>query len=326
MQTGLGKSRVGAGVIARRGEPALVVVPTSALAEQWEDEIRLLYPEMVVGVYHNPPKNSRRIPPGPRTHDVVIIIINTFRDKTPEFMEGFGTVVLDEAHEYHSAQNSKALWLAQTRAVLGLSATPSERKDGLDRYVHLHLGPVIYSKNIPNFDIGSVNFRGEVRLIEYAGHPDHCETATTPAGTMSAILTIGNINRDTARTRLIAAEIHRLVHLHETESPEELARLGLGPRPASAATAKHPEGEIRRHGVFVFSEHREYLLELRRALLERMDATDIIAPELEDKKAPRAPISVLRGGVSKQAVPDAPGRILCSPHTGTRVAASRCRI
>lgn len=310
MQTGLGKSRVGAGVIARRREPALIVVPTSALAEQWLDEFQIVYPELTVAVYHNPPKNSRRVPPGPRTHDVVIIIINTFRDKTPEFMEGFGTVILDEAHEYCSVQNSRALWLAQTRAVLGLSATPSERPDGLDRYVHLHLGPVVYSKDIPNFDIGSVSFRGEVRLVEYTGHPDHCETATTPAGTMSAILTIGNINRDEARTRLIAAEIDRLAHLHETESPDELRRLGLGPRPEAAATPKHPAGEIRQHGVFVFAEHREYLLDLRKALLERVDASEILAPELEEKKtakagAARQPVTVLRGGVSKQAVPDA---------------------
>jgi hypothetical protein len=310
MDTGLGKTRVGCGVIARRGEAALVVVPTDAIANQWVDEFAEIYPGMKVEVYHNPPAKRAglrgKAPPGPQTHDVVLVIINTFRDKTPDFMEGFGTVILDEAHEYHSAHNRRALWLSQTRAVLGLSATPEERPDGLDRYVLLHLGPIILPKTVPGFDVCAVSFRGEVRALEYAGHPDHCETATTPSGTMSAILTIGNVIRDQARLRLVAAEVERLYHLHETAAPDELCRLGLGPRPEAAATPAHPTGEVRRHGVFVFAEHREYLPALRAALLERLQPADILAPELG--AAGRAAtvdadkVSILRGGVAKTAV------------------------
>lgn len=298
MDTGLGKTRVGCGVIAKNAEPALVVVPTDAIAHQWVEEFSEIYPEMLVDVYHN--SRSKKILPGPQTHDVVIIIINTFRNKTPEFLEGFGMVILDEAHEYHSTHNSKALWLSQTKMVLGLSATPDERPDGLDKYVQLHLGNVVYPKNIPNFDVCSVNFRGEVRIVEYTGHPDNCETATTPTGTMSAILTIGNIIKDTARQQLIASEAKRIYLLHENASEVELLRLGLGPRPLSAATPTHPVNEIRRHGVFVFAEHREYLIELRNAIVQQFNDTEnpediIIAPEL----------SMLRGGVSKKAVGNA---------------------
>ena len=296
MDTGLGKTRVGCGVVARRGEAALVVVPTDAIAHQWVDEFAEIYPDLLVAVYHNAPaKGARRAPPGPQTHDVVLIIINTFRAKGPEFLEGFGTVILDEAHEYHSTHNGRALWLSQTRAVLGLSATPEERPDGLDRYVPLHLGAVIAPKTIPGFDVNAVCFRGAVRVIEYAGHPDHCETVTTPAGTMSAILTIGGVIRDPARLRLVAAEVERLYRLHETADPAELSRLGLGPRPAAAATPAHPAGEVRRHGVFVFAEHREYLPALRAALRERLRPADILAPELDR-------VSILRGGVAKTAV------------------------
>ena len=305
MDTGLGKTRVGCGVIARRGEAALVVVPTDAIANQWVDEFAEIYPDMKVEVYHNPPakrSGTRKVPPGPRTHDVVLVIVNTFRDKGPAFMEGYGTVILDEAHEYHSTHNCRALWLSQTRAVLGLSATPEERPDGLDRYVPLHLGAVVLPGTIPGFDVRAVNFRGEVRVLEYAGHPDHCETATTPSGTMSAILTIGNVIKDQARLRLVAAEVERLYRLHETAEPAELLRLGLGPRPEAAATPTHPAGEVRRHGVFVFAEHREYLPALRAALLERLRPADIVAPELD--APPRKPdkVSILRGGVSKSAV------------------------
>lgn len=306
MDTGLGKSRVGCAVIARCGEPALIVIPTVAIGEQWIDEFKTLFPEMKVAIYHNPPKGSKKVPPSPATHDVIIIVVNTFRDKEPSFMEEFGTVILDEAHEYHSPQNSRALWLAQTHVVLGLSATPEERPDGLDKYVHLHLGPVLYPKAIPGFDVNAVNFRGEVRVVEYAGHPEHCVTATTPAGTMSAILTISNIVKDPARVRLVAAEVARLYRLHETAPPEELARLGLGPRPASAATPKHPAGEVRRHGVFVFAELREALPAIRDALSRLVGAENVLAPELDpETKAEPIPVSILRGGAKAGAVNDA---------------------
>jgi hypothetical protein len=300
MDTGLGKTRVGCAVAARLGAPALVVVPTQSIGEQWVDELKELCPEMVAGVFHNPPKRSRRVPPGPRTHDLVVVIVNTFREKGPSFLEGFGLVILDEAHEYHSAHNSRALWLAQTPAVLGLSATPEERADGLDLYVHLHLGPVVRPEAIPGFDAGAVNFRGEVRVLEYVGHPAHCETATTPSGTMSAILTIGNIIEDPCRLRLVAAEVERLYRLHETAPPEELARLGLGPRPESAATPAHPAGEVRRHGVFVFAEHRKYLPALRAVLLARFGEAEVFAPELEPAERPT--VSILRGGVARAEV------------------------
>jgi len=281
MDTGLGKTRVGCAVVARRGEVALVVVPTDPIATQWVEEFAESYPGLKVDVYRNPPKKSRRVPPSPATHDVIVIIVNTFRAKTPAFMEGFGLVILDEAHEYHSQHNSRALWLSQTSVVLGLSATPIERPDEMDRYVPLHLGPVIYPATIPGFDVNAVNFRGEVRVVEYAGHPDHCEVATSPSGMMSAIMTIGCVIQDPYRLNMVAAEVERIYHLHETSTPEEAARLGLGPRPEADATAAHPAGEIRRHGVFVFAEHRNYLPILRAALLKRLSPEDVLTPELD---------------------------------------------
>jgi len=318
MDTGLGKSRVGCGVVARLGVATIVVVPTDAIATQWLDEFAAMYPDLRVAQYHNPTKSARRAPPSAATHDVIVVVVNTFRAKTPEFLEGFGLTILDEAHEYHSPVNSQALWLAQTPAVLGLSATPAERKDGLDLYVRLHLGQEIMPATIPGFDITAVNFRGEVRIVDYKGHPDHCETATTAAGTMSAVLTVGNVLRDPARLRLVAAEVDRLFRLHETAPPDELARLGLGPRPPEAATPKHPAGGIRRHGVFVFAELREALPAIREALAARLGHDNVLTPELDDgKTAEKTPgsagsagsagsdtmaVSILRGGVKSTAV------------------------
>lgn len=284
MGTGLGKTRLAMAVAARGRGPVFVVVPTDGIRVQWVDEFRAVYPDLKVAAYDNPPKKSRRVAPTAATHDVVVGIVNTVRKKPGGFFAGYATVILDEAHEYSSPKNIEVLWLAQEAPrVLGLSATPDDRPTGLDRVVYHFLGPPIRAEtDIPGFDIRAVHFRGRVREVEYAGDPDYCETAVSAAGTVSAIGTVGNLVADPARLRLVAAEVERLYNLHATASPAELAEFGLGPRPAAAATPKHPEGGVRTHGVFVFAEHREYLPALRAALLGQLPPGAVEVPELGD--------------------------------------------
>ena len=284
MDTGLGKTRVGCGIVEQFKEPTLIVVPTEAIAEQWIDEFSECYPNIKSVIYHNIPKASKKKAPTPLSHDVIVIIINTFRMKTSDFMGGFGVVIIDEVHECHSLCNSKIFWLCQTNVVLGLSATPAERPDGLDKFVNLHLGDVIDSNNIPGFDIKNVSFKGEVRAIKYYGNPNFTENITTPSGTISAILTINHLIMDPSRTELIACEVKRLYNLHESENKEEL---GLG----------EMNGKIRRHGIFIFAELREMLPILKKAILSKINDY-IYVPELDDDKN----ISVLRGGVDKKTV------------------------
>lgn len=300
MGTGMGKSRFGMAVAARGRGPVFIVVPTKAIRIQWMDEFREVFPDLSVGAYDNPPKNSRKVPAGPATHDVVVGIVNTVRAKDPGFFAGYATVILDEAHEYSSPKNIQVLWLVQEATyVLGLSATPAERPDGLDRVVSHFLGKPIWAEtDIPGFDIADVNFRGRVREVEYEGDPDHCETAVSAAGTVSAIETVGNIVQDPARLRLVAAEVERVYRLHETEGEETLRAFGLGPRPADVATDNYPAGDVRTHGVFVFAEHREYLPALRQALLERFAPEDVEVPEIDEETAP----VVLRGGATRDQI------------------------
>ena len=320
MDTGLGKTRVGCAVIARRRAPALVVVPTEAIAFQWLDELTASYPGLRGGLYRNEDERRyeaaahRRRPlepaAGPATHDMVVVIINTFREKAPAFVAGYDAVILDEAHELHSRHNSRALWLAQAPLVLGLSATPLERPDGLDRYVTMHLGAPVRPADIPGGATTAVNFRGEVRLVEYVGNvgAPECETVVGPAGTMSAVMTIARVLGDAARRRLVAAEVRRLLYAHEEWPEAERARCGLGPRPAAAATPALPAGGLRRHGVFVFAELREALPALRDELERALGPGAVIAPELDTlvpPMPPPMPISILRGGAARDAVSNA---------------------
>lgn len=313
MDAGLGKTLTAATLMARLRVPALVVVPTVGLAEQWLDELAVGLPGARCAIYNNAAaaaaakgKKTAKVAPTAATHDVVVVVINTLRAKDVAFMEGYGLTIFDEAHELHSAENSKALWLAQTQYVLGLSATPIERKDGLDLLVPLHLGPVLHQDAIPGFDAGVAEFRGAVLRIEYAGHPDFCETAVGANGMTSAIMTVANLNRDPHRLRLVAEQVYALYTLHA--EADAYAKYGLGNAPDDP-----PGTPPRRHGIFVFAEHREQLPAIRAALLGLFGENDLEVPELAapaEKKSgsavigtttakPGRSVSMLRGGVAR---------------------------
>ena len=319
--TGLGKSRLAMAIAARVGGPAFVVVPTKAIRSQWLDEVAAMYPGLRSAAYDNVPAGGRRAPPGPGTHDFVVGIINTVRAKPAGFFAGYALVIIDEAHETSSPANLQVLWLAQgAPRLLGLSASPADRADGLDRVVyHFFEGGVIdAAADIPGFDVAGVHFRARVREVEYAGHPDHCVAAVSAAGTLCAIETVGNIIRDPARMRLVVAEVARLYAAH---TAPDAAEFGLGPRPAADATAAHPAGGVRTHGVFVFAEHRDYLPLLRAALLEHFAPEDLAVPELDapgpgggdmdpgggdmDDAADDHQAVVLRGGATRETLAQA---------------------
>ncbi len=243
MDTGLGKSRVALGLFGEMKEPMIVIVPTVAIADQWIEECNKMFSDVKIDVYNNV-KNSYI---NSKTHDIVICIINTFRKKDCEFLNGFGLIVFDEAHELHSVCNSCALWISQgVKCILGMSATPLERMDGLDMFVTSFLGMPIDAKDIEGFDISNVAFKAVVKMIYYEGNPDNCNIATNPSGTMSAILTIKNIIEDKERLKIIANEVSKL------------------------------DG----HGIFVFAELREFLPELKKAIEEKTGENSVYTPEI----------------------------------------------
>jgi hypothetical protein len=309
MDTGLGKTRAAAAVASRIGGPVLAVVPSERIRTQWVEEFNLVFPELRVGRYANPKKNSKKKPPDSNTHDVVVIIINTARTKPPSFYAEYSLVIFDEAHEMGSPSNVKALWGSEAAPFrLGLSATPLNSANGLDRVVFHYLGTPIKAESIPGFHADATNFRARIREIQFAGDPDYCVTATSEAtGAVSAIGTILNIVGDDARTAMVATEVARLYDLHNTASPDELAYLGLGPRPKIDATPKYPEGGMRRHCIIVFSELRAYLDTIYAALLAVLPRTAILAPEINpddearmEEPPPADQPLVLRGGASQE--------------------------
>jgi len=261
MDTGLGKSRIGCALINALKCATLIVVPTIAIACQWIDECRELYPDMSIGIYNNY-KNPILL----EDYDIVITVINTLVKKNNDFIKGYGLIIYDEVHEYHSSNYIKLLWLSgQIKYVLGLSATPLERPDGLDQYITYHLGQPIYAKDIT--DITSVKFSGKVKCIQYYGNYEYTKTMVVGNGVICTIGTINNIIQDPNRIQVVINEILRL----------------------------HNDN----HGILVFAEHRDFLDVLKNQLLLFFDTNTILVEDDEDS------ISILRGGITKNVLTEA---------------------
>lgn len=278
--TGLGKTRIGCAIAGRCKVPTLILCPAcKPIAEQWLETFQKLFPELVVGIYSNPTKNSKKVPPNFATHDIIIIIVNTFREKTPEFLEGCGLIIVDEAHEFQSAMNVKALWLAtHAPRVLGLSATPAERSDEMDRHVFMFLGNPIKCADLPGFGTDTSDFFGEVTVEKYyCDEPKFCKIESTAIGTL------GNLILDPVRLTHVCNAVDRISNMD----------LGAG----------------KRHGIFVFAEHREYLSDIRDQLLER--GHKVLVPEIDGdddgdvEPAPGQAISILKGNVKQARVTEA---------------------
>lgn len=261
METGLGKTRFAMAVAAILQGPVFVVVPTKIIQQQWLWDFQKIFPQLCVGKFTN---HTNTVP-----YDVLIGVVNTVRKQKNDFFLPFRLIVLDEAHELQSPQNSNILWLTESaQSVLGLTATPYDRPDGLDKIVPFFLGPPIWAiTDIKGCNINIAQFAGRVREVDYDGDPEYCTAVKSSTGAVSAIETIIRLIQDPARLHVVVAEVERLYYMQTAGSP---------------------------HGILVFAELRDYLPILQKELMKKLPAADIYTPELTS--------IVLRGGAPPGAL------------------------
>lgn len=123
-----------------------VVVPTTALLEQWEDEIKdKLNLRQEVGLYYGEQKDD------PRDKDIMIYVVNSAREILPNHnsKETLGNetdsfLIADECHRFASQVNCE-IFNTKYNYTLGLSATPERRGDyGFEKILLPNLGKIIY--------------------------------------------------------------------------------------------------------------------------------------------------------------------------------------
>ena len=137
---GKGKTVVALKLIARRHQPAVVIVHTRDLLEQWKAAIHKFLPSATIGEIFAGKDDWKHA-------DITIASIATLISKnytaTPEFRTRFGTIIWDEVH--HLAADKFSLTADMfLGARFGLSAT-DKRQDGLEYLYYYNIGPVVYS-------------------------------------------------------------------------------------------------------------------------------------------------------------------------------------
>ena len=143
MATGLGKTRVAAGVVEnwlseRPGSEVLVLVPTLELVPQFEASLWPYLPKSVpTHVLTGSEKPS--FPGG--------VTVGTYQSaaRREDFPNRFGLVIVDEAHHAPADGFAKLLDELQPHFLLGLTATPWR---GDERQLEDVFGPVTYSVSI----------------------------------------------------------------------------------------------------------------------------------------------------------------------------------
>ncbi|SMP82024.1 Superfamily II DNA or RNA helicase [Desulfonatronum zhilinae] len=129
LPTGSGKTVLALDVIAKRKQPALILVHSLELLNQWADRIK-----QFLGI------EAGRIGAGQfDITSVTVGVINSVRGRLDELQGKFGHVVVDECHRCPSAMFSEVVSSLDAMYLLGLSATPY-RADRLTRLIFLYLG------------------------------------------------------------------------------------------------------------------------------------------------------------------------------------------
>lgn len=134
---GYGKTVFALHMAARLGRRTLVLVHKSFLVEQWQARARQFLPGASLGIIQQATVQSDA--------DVVVGMVQSIakRQYPPGTFDGFGFVVIDEAHHMAAPIFSQAMHRLPARVTLALSATP-ERKDGLDHLLRWSMGDICF--------------------------------------------------------------------------------------------------------------------------------------------------------------------------------------
>ena len=140
LSCGMGKSIVALHAIAKWGEPALVICNTTALMEQWRQEIaKFLKVDSVGLVQGNPSKWDWK-------HPITIASLKTlaiYHNQVPiDMLLWFNRIIWDEVHHVSSREFSKTASLFPGHRY-GASAT-TERADGMEFVYYWHIGKEVH--------------------------------------------------------------------------------------------------------------------------------------------------------------------------------------
>ena len=135
--TAFGKTVTAAAVIAKRKVSTLVIVHRADLMRQWQERLGSFVglDDQKIGLIGAGKKKATGM------LDIAVIQSLARREDLPELFSQYGQVIIDEAHHLTAATFEAVLKQANSRYVLGLSATPV-RSNGHHPIIFMQSGPV----------------------------------------------------------------------------------------------------------------------------------------------------------------------------------------
>lgn len=191
--TGSGKTVMALALIARRKQPALVVVHTRDLAYQWIDRIGDF---LGISSEHVGLIGAGKMKLGERITVGLVQSLYKRADKVSPFI---GHLVVDECHRTPSRTFTDVVTDFDARFMLGLSATPW-RRDKLSKLIFWHLGDVHHQT-----EKADLIKSGDVLSVEVVVRKTDFEPYYDPVDDYSKMLS--ELTADDQRNRLIAADV-----------------------------------------------------------------------------------------------------------------------
>jgi len=194
LQTGGGKTVCALYIASQLRLPALIIVHSTFLRDQWVERIRAFLPNARIGTVQGETVDIE-------DKDIVVGMLQTIsmKDLPPKTFEKIGLVIVDECHHIASESFSQAIPKLTSKYMLGLSATP-ERKDKLMRVINWFLGPILYQSNADD----KIDAGVRVEYIEFETDDEAFNTVElNKAGVMSTVHMINKLVEFAPRNELL---------------------------------------------------------------------------------------------------------------------------
>jgi len=177
LEAGKGKTALAAMLIRSLNYKTLYVVANEYLMNQAYKDLKGVFPDMPIGLYHSKQRTDGII--------VIMIINSVLSDDfvlngkiipSADYFSRFGLSVWDEIQDYATPSRSVAFTLANTRCMLGLTAEANHRLDKMDFINHYSCGPVIVVNKLPGYiEDEKIKYKSICTIVKYSGPPEYTE-------------------------------------------------------------------------------------------------------------------------------------------------------
>ncbi|MDJ0915633.1 MAG: DEAD/DEAH box helicase [Desulfobacterales bacterium] len=191
--TGSGKTVMALNMMVNRQQPALIIVHTRDLAQQWLERINsfLNIPHSQIGFIGG----GKQV----LGTEVTVALVQSLYKCADEIASNIGFLIVDECHRCPSRTFTEAVSCFDSQYMLGLSATPW-RRDNLSKLIFWHLGDLHYQ-----IDKKQLIASGDVLAVDVVVRKTDFKPYFDPVREYSKM--VAELTSNDKRNQLIAADV-----------------------------------------------------------------------------------------------------------------------